>query len=58
MKRYIIATTLLLFILPLTAGNDQKASDTKHYYCEYCGYKFPSVHQLTHSLCSDRKSVV
>lgn len=46
MKRYIIATTLLLFILPLTAGNDQKASDTKHYYCEYCGYKFPSVHQL------------
>ena len=38
-------------LLPSTFEAESGGSETKNYYCEYCGHKFPSVRQLTAATC-------
>ena len=45
---------LIACILSLTKTNTSLKSnmETKNYYCEYCGHKFPTVRMLVSATCS------
>ena len=48
------SVTALLFGTLTTAGSLPEKGDntmSAHYYCEYCGHKFPSVRLLTSGTC-------
>lgn len=40
-----------LTLLPPLFGAGGGTSEDEHYYCEYCGHRFPSVRLLTSTPC-------
>ena len=52
MSTHALQLMIILMCLSFTGNNmDRQEKETQHYYCEYCGKKFPDVRQLTSATC-------
>lgn len=52
MSTHTLQLIIILMALPFTGGYMNRMDKEKqHYYCEYCGKKFPDVRQLTSATC-------
>ena len=52
MITHTLQLIIILMALPFTGGYMNRMDKEKqHYYCEYCGKKFPDVRQLTSATC-------
>lgn len=45
------ACLYMLFTSSINPEREKPMTPSTHYYCEYCGHKFPSVRQLTSATC-------
>lgn len=45
------ACLYMLFTSSINPERERPMTPSTHYYCEYCGHKFPSVRQLTSATC-------